>query len=61
MTKENTIDRLMRMNCRVITNSESVIVAELGPEGFSSGGKPLTQPLRVEFRFNQGKLVQTIF
>jgi hypothetical protein len=61
-TREDTVAMLTGMNARVLTNTAKVIVAEYGPEGFlSSDGKPLTQPVQMQLRFRDGKLVQATY
>jgi ketosteroid isomerase-like protein len=61
-TKDDTLAMLTRMKARVLTNTADTIIAEYGPEGFlSSDGKPLKEPMRVQLRFRDGKLVQSIY
>jgi ketosteroid isomerase-like protein len=58
-TKDDILARLMTVKARIITDTDDVIVAEVGPEGLTSDdGKPVTHALRTEYDFKDGKLAQ---
>src|ERR1035437_3279744 len=59
-TKGDVLAQLEQMKYRIITNTDVVIIAEIGPEGIiTSDGSPVTKPLRSEFDFSGGKLTQS--
>ena len=59
-TKVEILAQLEQMKYRIITNTDVVIIAEIGPEGIINGdGSPVTKALRSEFDFSGGKLTQS--
>jgi len=59
-TKDEILVKVAKMQARVLTNTENVIVTEIGPEGITnSDGTPLTQPIRMEYFFEDGKLAHS--
>jgi hypothetical protein len=59
-TKADILAQLEQMKYRIVTNTDDVIVAEIGPEGIITGdGSPVTKALRSEFDFSGGKLTQS--
>jgi hypothetical protein len=59
-TKGEVLAQLEQMKYRIITNTDVVIIAEIGPEGIiTSDGSPVTKPLRSEFDFSGGKLTES--
>jgi uncharacterized lipoprotein YajG len=59
-TKSEILAQLEQMKYRIITNTDVVIIAEIGPEGIINGdGSPVTNALRSEFDFSGGKLTQS--
>jgi hypothetical protein len=58
-TKAQVLAELEKVKAKVLSDSGDLVVAEVGPAGLtSSDGKPVTTPLRMEYRFKDGKLAE---
>jgi len=58
--QDKILAKLAKVGANILTNTADVIVAEIDPDGLSSSsGEPITHPIKLEFHFRDGKLVQS--